>query len=91
VPGWALGRGSAWDAIFIFLYDNLDNLAEEPNDHTIEGTLYLLVELGDYSIPLQSTSKSRLAADRVYARSSLIRKEIFCCPINLSACSSGYD
>ncbi len=36
---------------FHFSYDNLDSLAENPDDYTIETTPYLLVELSDYSIP----------------------------------------
>jgi protein-tyrosine phosphatase len=36
---------------FHLSYDNLERLAEEPDDYTIEKTPYLLVELSDYSIP----------------------------------------
>jgi protein-tyrosine phosphatase len=36
---------------FHLSYENLDSLAKEPDDYTIENTPYLLVELSDYSIP----------------------------------------
>jgi protein-tyrosine phosphatase len=36
---------------FHLSYDNLESLAEDPGDYTIEKTPYLLVELSDYSVP----------------------------------------
>ena len=44
-PGLSLGCD------FHLSYDNIDRLADNPDDYTIEKSPYLLVELSDYSIP----------------------------------------
>jgi protein-tyrosine phosphatase len=40
---------------FHLSYDNLQDVLANPSRYTIEGSHYLLVELSDYSVPLQTT------------------------------------
>ncbi len=51
VPALSLGCD------FHLSFDNLESLAAEPNDYTIEDTSYLLIELSEYSVPPSVTDQ----------------------------------
>ncbi len=49
---------------FHLSYDNLERVLEQPRNYTIGDTNYLLVELSDYSVPVQLSNCFAQLADR---------------------------